>query len=178
MPLNSIFPGPARDIRDSAAMLYALAVEQARRPEFYSRLGVPDTLDGRFEMIALHVFLLLHRLKQRGEAPALAQALFDLMFQDMDQNLREIGVGDLSVGKRVKTMAKALYGRCAAYEAGLAEGDAGLAAALRRNLFGTLDAVEDVVLARFCAYLRREAAALAAQPLGQLTERPAFGAVP
>jgi cytochrome b pre-mRNA-processing protein 3 len=178
MPLKAILAGPGRDVRDSAAMLYARAVEQARRPEFYSGLGVPDTLDGRFEMIALHVFLLLHRLKQSGEAAALAQALFDVMFQDMDQNLREIGVGDLSVGKRVKTMAKALYGRCAAYEAGLVEGDASLAAALRRNLFGTLDAVGDVVLARFCAYLRRGAVALAAQPLGPLTEQPAFGAAP
>ena len=68
-------------------------------PWLYQALGVPDTLDGRFDLIALHAFLLIHRLQDAPEpGPALAQAVFDAMFRDMDQNLREIGVGDLSVG--------------------------------------------------------------------------------
>ena len=93
---------------------------QARKPDFYRTAGVPDTVQGRFEMIALHMFLVLHRLKQEGGTGTdLAQNLFDLMFQDMDRNLRELGTGDLAVGKRIKTLAKELYGRIAAYEKGL-----------------------------------------------------------
>ncbi len=175
MSLKGLFKrkGP----RGAAAALYARAVEQGRRAEFYARLGVPDTLDGRFEMIALHVFLLLHRLKHDGEAAELAQALFDVMFDDMDQSLRQIGVGDLSVGKRVKAMARALYGRCAAYEAGLDAGDASLAEALRRNLFGTARPTQ-MQLELICSYVRREAASLTMQPAATLPSRLAFGPPP
>ena len=106
--------------RDAARALYKTAVARARDPVFYARYAVPDSLDGRFDMIALHVFLVLHRLKQEGDpTKALAQILFDTMFADMDESLRELGVGDLSVGRRVKTMAEALYGRIAAYQAAL-----------------------------------------------------------
>ncbi|MCE2509889.1 MAG: ubiquinol-cytochrome C chaperone family protein [Alphaproteobacteria bacterium] len=146
---------------EPARTLYAQIVAQARRAEFYTACGVPDTLDGRFEMVALHAFLVLHRLKKL-DAGALAQALFDTMFMDMDENLREIGVGDLSVGKRVKQMVSAFYGRVAAYETGLA-GEAGaLEAALARNLYGTVEA-GPARLERMAAYLRREALALEAQ---------------
>ncbi|MEX2297639.1 MAG: ubiquinol-cytochrome C chaperone family protein, partial [Dongiaceae bacterium] len=108
-----------------ARALYEAAVEQARSPAFYTALGVPDTVDGRFELIALHGFLVMHRLKtEPGEGPPLAQALFDFMFADMDAALREMGAGDLGVGRRVKTMAKSFLGRVAAYEAGLADPDA------------------------------------------------------
>src|SRR5262245_48094906 len=96
--------------------LYAAAIAQARQPVFYAGLRVPDTVDGRFELVALHVFLILQRLKSEPEATPFAQALFDTMFADMDRNLREMGVGDLSVGKKVKAMAQGLYGRIAAYE--------------------------------------------------------------
>ena len=129
---------------DAARALYERAVVQARQPVFYASFGVPDSLDGRFDMVALHVFLLLHRLKQEGKTAArLAQCLFDVMFDDMDESLRELGAGDLGVGRRVKAMAKALYGRLAAYQAGLAGDDRELAAALARNLFGTTKARED-----------------------------------
>jgi cytochrome b pre-mRNA-processing protein 3 len=168
-----------RQFRRDAERLYGVAVNQARHAEFYAALGVPDTLDGRFDMIVLHVFLLLHRLKREGPTAArLAQALFDVMFADMDQNLREIGVGDLSVGRKVKSMAKALYGRCAAYEEGLAEGDGPLAAALRRNLFrGASPSARQ--LSALCAYMRREDAALAARSLAALSGAgPAFGPPP
>jgi len=167
-----------RERGTAARALYGQAVAQARRPVFYARLGVPDTLDGRFELISLHVFLLLRRLSKEGSgAEKLAQAIFDLMFADMDQSLRELGVGDLAVGRRVKAMVKALYGRIAAYEEGLAGDDGVLAAALARNLFGTA-AARAPDLAALCAYVRREAAALARRPLAVLCRGQAdFGAL-
>ena len=104
----------------SASLLYEAIVGQARRPEFYRGLGVPDTIQGRFEMIALHAFLVLRQLRADGPGAArLAQALFDLMFADFDRSFRELGAGDLGVGRRVKTLAKAFYGRLVAYGAGL-----------------------------------------------------------
>ncbi|HUC61320.1 MAG TPA: ubiquinol-cytochrome C chaperone family protein [Alphaproteobacteria bacterium] len=166
-------------IRVAARRLYERAVAQARDPVFYRDLGVPDTLDGRFDMIALHVFLLLRRLRTEGvPAKRFAQALFDTMFDDMDDSLREIGVGDLSVGKRVKAMAKALYGRIAAYEAGLGADDESLAAALRRNLYRNAAPSPDQ-LASLAAYLRREAASLARIPYESLAAgEVAFGPAP
>src|SRR5258708_2523626 len=111
--------------RDVALMLYEAVVERAREPWFFTRLGVPDTFDGRFELTALHGFLVLNRLKaDRPRAAELAQELFDAMFADFDRSLREMGLGDLGVGRQVKTMAKAFYGRIGAYEAGLKAGEA------------------------------------------------------
>lgn len=164
---------------DAARTLYGHAVKQSRRPEFYTNLGVPDTLDGRFDMVALHVFLLLHRLRCEGAVTRrLAQCLFDTMFNDMDYNLRELGVGDLGVGRRVKSMAKALYGRIAAYEAGLAADDEALAAALARNLFRNREVLPPQ-LGAFCLYLRREAAGLAREPYEALAAgRVEFGSPP
>ena len=153
-------PDPARAV---AADLYAAAVAQARRPEFYSRLGVPDTLDGRFELVALHLFLILRGLRGKVQAQELGQALVDRFVEDMDASLRELGAGDLGVGRKVKAMGQALYGRIAAYESGL-EGPAGtLEAALRRNLFGTVQAPEPDarVLGAIAAYMRRESAGAA-----------------
>ncbi len=117
--------------------LYCAAVAAARAPFFYRELGVPDTLDGRFDLVGLHTFLLIRRLQGVPRSgPALAQAVFDAMFSDMDLNLREMGVGDLGVGKRVRAMWEAFHGRAAAYRAPIAAGDAaGLAAALSRNVW-------------------------------------------
>ena len=85
-----------------AAELYVKLVEQARSPAFYSACGVPDTLDGRFEALALHAFLVFHRLRREAPpAPGFAQALFDHMVGDMDLSLREIGVTDFSIGKKM-----------------------------------------------------------------------------
>lgn len=114
--------------------LYGAIVAQARQPAFYTAFGVPDTLDGRFDMVVLHVVLATRRL--RDEAPAQQQALFDLFISDMDRSLREMGVGDLTVPKRMKVMAAAFYGRLEAYGAALSGADApALAAAIERNLF-------------------------------------------
>jgi cytochrome b pre-mRNA-processing protein 3 len=143
--------------------LYRSAVEQSRQPAFYRERGVPDTVDGRFDMICLHVALILWRLKQEHARTAeCAQELFDVMFADMDQNLREMGVGDMSVGKRVRAMAQAFYGRLAAYDAALAaEDDADLAAALRRNLFRKCQPRAGDVAA-MAEYTRQEAVRLSA----------------
>ncbi len=155
-----------RDPADGAAQaLYGAVVEQARRPIFYRDLGVPDTLDGRFDMVVLHAFLVLRRLKAEGQAQGpVGQALFDLMFADMDASLREMGVGDLSVGKKVKQMATGFYGRVAAYEQGLEAGAAALGEALRRNLYGTVEPTQGHVVA-MAGYVRRQADLLATQPV-------------
>ena len=154
----------------AAATLYGHIVAQARQRNFYLA-GVPDTVQGRFEMIALHICLVLYRLKQEGEQGAdLAQDLFDLMFQDMDRNLRELGTGDLAVGKRIKALAQGFYGRIAAYEQGLLAGAAGdhLEQALARNVFPGGD-VRAALLTGLATYLRCEADALAMQPYGELS---------
>lgn len=163
MPLAALFN---RKSRAAVQALYSAIVAAARNPSFYAEWGVPDTLDGRFELIALHAFLAIRRLKQSGDNAAFAQALFDTMFADIDRNLREMGVGDLSVGRQVKTMAKAFYGRVVAYERGLAGSDS-LDDALRRNLFGTV-APDAKQIAAAAAYVRRQAQALDAAPVGSL----------
>jgi cytochrome b pre-mRNA-processing protein 3 len=155
-----------RERRVAALAAYARIVERARDPAFYADWGVPDTLDGRFELLALHAFLVLNRLKREPAASAFAQELFDTMFADLDNALREMGAGDLGVGARVKAMARGFYGRVVAYERGLAE-DGALQAALRRNLFGTARPGEEP-LAAAALYARRQIAALAAQPLAEL----------
>lgn len=152
--------------QDVAHSLYLAAVAQARQPVFYAEHGVPDSVDGRFDLIVMHVFLLLRPLhsvaqgkdepEQAARAGTIAQALFDTMFGDMDRSLREMGVSDIAVGKRVKQMAKAFYGRVEAYEEGLAGEDTVLAEALRRNLFGTVTPMADH-LGAMTDYLRLQA---------------------
>ena len=102
--------------------LYLDAVAQARRPVFYARWGAPDTADGRFELYALHVILLLHRLKGAGdEAAETAQGLFDAYVKSLDDAMREAGVGDLSVGKKVRKLGESFMGRIKAYDAAFAK---------------------------------------------------------
>ena len=163
----------------TARRLYEAVVAQARQPAFFAGLEVPDTIDGRYEMVALHAHLLLRRLKDGGGGTAdLAQALFDVMFADMDASLREMGAGDLGVGRRVKQMATGFYGRVAAYDAGLAAGGDVLAQALRRNLFGTVTPSAAAVAA-MADYATRTAALLAGQPLERLAGgMVAFGPAP
>lgn len=180
MRLKHLFRTADTHAEASAGRLYRHAVEQARQPAFYLYCRVEDTPDGRFDMITLHVVLILRRLRrdhQRTER--LAQALFDLMFADMDQNLRELGVGDMSVGKRIKAMAKGFYGRLAAYDAGLdaPEGDA-LEAALRRNLYRKTSPPAAAVTA-MADYARAAADGLAAQSTDALMAGDVvFGAPP
>ncbi|HSK39708.1 MAG TPA: ubiquinol-cytochrome C chaperone family protein [Arenibaculum sp.] len=159
--------------------LYAGMVAQARRPEFYEAAGVPDTLDGRFDMIVLHAFLVLHRMKgpdgergakERGPmAGQVGRAMTEALFADMDASLRELGFSDLAVGKRVKQMIDGFYGRMDAYERGLASEDDGhaLRVALDNNLYGTVP-TNRAGLDLMAAYVRREAERLGSGPLGPL----------
>jgi len=152
----------ARGNETAAYRLYAAVVAQARRPEFYAGLGVPDSPAGRFSMIALHGFLAMDRLSRDRDTVELAQALFDVMFADVDRNLREMGVGDLSVGRQVKQLARHFYGMADALRAGLQEGPETLDSALRRNVYAEVE-IEETVLAALRDYVRASAAELAAQ---------------
>ena len=106
--------------KPDASLIYQAIVRQSREVQFYTKCGVPDTPTGRFELISLHSFVFMKRLKVLGgEAEALSQALFDYMFADIDINLREMGVGDIGVGKKIKSLAAAYYGRIKSYETAL-----------------------------------------------------------
>jgi len=168
---KKIFSSVSRSNSKAVAVaLYRSIVAQARQPDFYRSHGVPDTLDGRFDMIILHAFLVSRRLKaiKSETSQSLNQILFDLMFADMDSSLREIGIGDLSVGKKVKAMAQAFYGRVEAYDAGLAAStDAELAGALLRNVFGTTGSRADQSMA-MAVYVRKADAVLAGLPDGDV----------
>lgn len=153
-----------------ASALYGAIVAQARNPVLYADFGVPDTVSGRFEMVVLHTGLVLDRLQRQGEAEkAVGQKVFDLYCRDMDQSLRELGVGDLGVPKRMKKMAEAFYGRAAAYGvAVVARDQRGLANALRRNVFASAEsAYAETMLADYvlASADRLNAASLLDQPL-------------
>lgn len=129
MRLTRFFRKPAAPER----RVYEAIVAAARQPTPYADWGVPDTVDGRFDMISLYLFLVLDRLK--GAEGDFRQKLTDAFFADMDRSLREMGVGDLSVAKKVRKMAEVFYGRVAAYDVALTEGREALAAALARNVY-------------------------------------------
>jgi cytochrome b pre-mRNA-processing protein 3 len=129
--LKRFFGGPdvANPRSDS---VYAGIVALARRPWLYSRAGVPDTVSGRFDMIVLHLALVMERLRDGGPAAQVfSQALLETMFADMDRNLRELGVGDLSIAKRMRAMASVYYGRAIAYREAFASTDPPAAVASR-----------------------------------------------
>jgi cytochrome b pre-mRNA-processing protein 3 len=147
----------------SIASLYGAIVAQARKRAFYEAYGVPDTVTGRLEMIMLHAVLVLRRLDGQGPSTRLlGQEVFDHFCRDMDDNMREMGVGDLAVPRKMRRIGEAFYGRQAAYGAALAgTHDASLAAALARNVFaGKADCAG---AARLAAYSRRAIAWLAEQ---------------
>jgi cytochrome b pre-mRNA-processing protein 3 len=125
-----------RSERGAADRLYAACVEAARRPALYQDYGVPDTLQGRFEMLALHLFVVLDRLvHEPGDDPRLARLVSESFVADMDSAFREMGVGDLSVPKRMKTLYRSFAGRIAAYRGAMAAGDEALVSAVARNIF-------------------------------------------
>ena len=142
--------------KKAAQALYELAAEQALSRHFYARWQVPDTFDGRFEMLILHAFLVWRRLKDEGAAgQQLAQDFFDALFIQIDRTLRERGIGDLGVPRHVKTMMKAFKGRALAYDVALCAGSDPLALrkALIRNVYGTVVPPRDEVLAQMCRYV-------------------------
>jgi len=158
--------------------IYGMIVTQAREPIFYRDLGVPDTVNGRFDLLLLHLWLLLRRLRtvqsvnqganQGQGATELSQALFDRFCEDMDDNLREMGVGDQTVPKRMKAFGEAFYGRVQAYDHGIEGGGEALALAICKNILnGTgMDQAQ-----RLAAYARATEA-----DLGRTDEAALLGA--
>jgi len=163
-----IFRRFRRDPQSTIAALYGAIVAQARRPVFYLAYEVPDTAEGRLDMVLLHLALVCRRLGAGGpEAQALSQDVFDMFCSDMDGNLREMGVSDLAVPRKMQKMGEAFYGRLDAYDRALAApDDAALAAALARNVLDGVAAGEPA--RRLAHYVRGAAAALDATPLGTL----------
>lgn len=157
------FLSRGRERARQGAWIYNAIVEQARRPQFYESLDVPDTIDGRFDLIVLHAGLYLPRLKTvRVEGKALAQAAFDQMFVNFEQNLRELGVGDMGVPRRVKGMLSAFYGRVTAYDTAIKDGDVeALRAALQRNVYRGADVAQPKIHA-LATYVRAAHEALKA----------------
>lgn len=145
--------------RGTIEAIYGMIVAQAREPAFYSGFHVRDTVNGRFDMVILHLWLVLRRLKSVAGGDRLSQALFDHFCQDMDDNLREMGVGDLTVPKRMQAFGEAFYGRSAAYDLAFETSDEELALALSRNVFNGELPESARALA---AYVRDAAAGLAA----------------
>ena len=155
--LARVFAAAADD--PTIGALYGACVAQARLPKFYRDLKVPDTIDGRFDLLILHVVLVMRCL---GDAAEAKQKLFDFMFADMDRSLREMGVGDMGIGRRIKAMISAFYGRAQAYEKALKEGDEALAASFARNLYGNSPPPREVLQA-MTGYVRRVVVKLDAQ---------------
>lgn len=150
------------------AALYGAIVAQARRPVFYLAFAVPDTAEGRFELIALHLALLCRRLGRENDAArVLSQGVFDMFCRDMDHNLREMGVSDLRVPRTMQKLGEAFYGRLDAYDRAMASDRArDLAAALSRNV---LDG-EAAAAPRLAAYVRAAALSLDAIPIAHLLD--------
>lgn len=153
----------------AARALYAQLVLQARRPALYQAMAVPDTVEGRFELYTLHLVLILERLRAAGgeRAAETAQALFDAYLKGLDDALREMGVGDLVVGKKMRRLGEAFYGRGKSYDAAFAAlpDDGALVALLSRTVYEGHDAARAPELA---AYVAHERQVLAAAPLERL----------
>lgn len=161
MVLQRLFkPRPARQM---GAALFEAVTRQARQPALYVALGVPDTATGRFELYSLHVVLVLNRLKGVGELEGeVSQALFDAYVRSLDDALRDLGVGDLSVGKKMRKLGEAFYGRAKSYDSALTGSRDGLQALVARTLYA--DHPEGPVGA-MVGYIERAKAALATQPV-------------
>ena len=157
--------------------LYSAAVAQAREPTFYTALGVTDEIDARFELYTLHVLLLILRLRDETGADAekgaeAAQNLFDVYVSALDNALRELGVNDVTMAKKMRRLGESLYGRMTTYETPLRAGDADeLAAGLARNVYATEDAGAARALA---AYALTARAILAGHPLDAVLVAPTW----
>lgn len=141
--------------------LYAAVVAASRHPALYVEMGIPDTFEGRFDSLTLHASLVVRRLRDdQSPGPDMAQNLVDTIFRHFDRTLREMGVGDTSVPKRMKGLAEAFLGRCTAYDQALRGGGGELSACLQRNVYRAPR--DGAALAR---YVESSALALAAAPL-------------
>lgn len=166
-----------------ARALYGSSVTAARVPGLYSDLGVPDTLAGQFEMVVLYTFLLMHRLSAEGaEGQALARALAEAMVEQLDDDMRQMGVSDITVPKKIRKAASAAYGRFEAYAAALEADDrAAFAKALVRNVYDG-DGAASAAAALLAEHAFAAAAALRAQPaealLAGLADVPHYSGKP
>jgi cytochrome b pre-mRNA-processing protein 3 len=132
-PFNH-FRKPRLAPRGTIEAIYGMIVTQTREPLFYRDLGVPDTVNGRFDLLLLHLWMVLRHLRDLPGGVELSQAIFDHFCADMDANLRELAVGDLKVPKQMQKLAEAFYGRAAAYDMALADNSEALAQTINRNV--------------------------------------------
>lgn len=165
-----------RRLSRKATELYGSIVAAARREAFFAQHGVPDTPDGRFAMVVTHTYVTLERLRQEGAAGRdLSRALVEAFITDMDDCMREMGVGDLTVPRKVRKAAGALYDCVAEFDKAAAGGEAALADAVHRTL---LPSEAPAVAGRVAAYMIKAAAELAAQPASDvLSGRVAFARI-
>ncbi len=154
----SQFRKPRSAPRGTIEAIYGMIVTQAREPIFYTDLSVPDTVNGRFDLLLLHMWLLLRRLRSAADGTSLSQALFDRFCEDMDDNLREMGIGDQTVPKRMQAFGEAFYGRTMAYDQAVDAGGEALASAIGRNI---LNGTEPGQASRLAAYALAVEAGLA-----------------
>lgn len=168
--ISTLFRRKRQD--DTISAVYGAIVAHARSAAFFRSYGVPDTVEGRLEMIVLHAVLVLRRLAAAGERErALGQGIFDLFCQDMDNNLREMGVGDLGVPRHMRRIGEAFYGRSAAYEQALeAEDPQRLAGAIAKNIFSSDALTADAE--RLAVYVRKTVEMLAAADVAALDRVP------
>ncbi|MEO6396800.1 MAG: ubiquinol-cytochrome C chaperone family protein [Devosia sp.] len=159
-----LFRKPAPD--DAVYATYNSIVAQSRQPHFYASWGVPDTVTGRFDMISLHLALLLRRLRADPAGSAFGQQLVDLFFRDMDRSLRQMGAGDLSVPKKMRDMGKLFYGTATALDAALADPDPkALESVLIKNIYGGVAHVGAGPLAN---HVKAEASTYELRPISAL----------
>lgn len=164
--------------RSAGAELYDAAVAQARRPALYGPMGAPDTIEGRFELLTLHVILIVDRLRGEGAAAARSsQVLFDTYCSNLDGALREMGVGDLTVGKRMRALGGAFYGRAQAYRAAFEalpdEGE--LTTVIGRTIMAGESGPGGAALAAYAARCHQDLASVDAEAL--LTGPPPWPAI-
>lgn len=162
-PFNHFKKSPA-PLRGTIQSIYGTIVAQAREPVFYRDLGVKDSVDGRFDMLLLHLWMVMRELKLKGEGAELSkgplsQGLVDRFCSDMDDNLRELGTSDLRVPKKMQEFGRAFYGRAGAYDMAVAAGEAALALSLNKNIYNGADAAN---AHRLAAYVAAALAVLAA----------------
>lgn len=165
-------------MRRKAGEIYGVIVTQARQPNFYAALGVPDTPSGRYEMVMLHLILVLERLRSLSpEDSPLPRLLVEAFIADMDDSLRELATGDLAVPKKVRKAATGLYERTMAYREALPEADVhALTQTFTEHVYGGTQHPGAATLAR---YLVESAAGLAAvDEEGKLADRGIFASVP
>ena len=154
---------------EAGTALYRAAADQARAPAFYRDAHAPDTVEGRFELYMVHVILVAMRLRGQGRRAAeTSQVMFDAFLRGLDDAMREMGVGDLSVGKKMRRLGEAFYGRAKGYDEAIAA-PAALAALVRRTLYADVEGSEaDAGAQAVAAYAAHAHAALQGQALDRL----------